>query len=187
MALLIFAAAGWCACGTDSACPNGTAGSPCELVNEPSERPEIPSAPDRDTLAPDAGPSDGSSGGDGNDSEDAGGDSDATGSTGDADASAVRRWWAVGLASNEAIGGNEARDRETSYMHAANGAATAGARRSGGAPDGWITWRGAVGTRMNDRETRDDDGDALSVNARVNGAGQSPWTAARAPRRQRIV
>ncbi|PKN58908.1 MAG: hypothetical protein CVU56_02885 [Deltaproteobacteria bacterium HGW-Deltaproteobacteria-14] len=187
MATLIFAAAGWCACGTDSACPNGTTGSPCELVSEPSERPEIPSAPDRDTLAPDAGPSDGSSGDDGNSTEDAGDDTDATGSTEDADASAVRRRWAIRLASNEAVGGNEVRDRETSYMHAAYGAATAGARRSGGAPDGWVTRRGAVGTRMNDRETRDGDGDALSVDARANDAGEDPPSAARAPRRQRLA
>jgi len=184
-ALLAFAAFASGACGNDTACPNGTEGSPCQLVTEPTERPEIPSAPDQDTLAPDAESFDVDDGGDGNDSEDTDAVDDGAGATEDADVSAARHR-VRRFASNEAAGGNEARGRETSDTHAGTAVVTLAGR-----PTPWsglpIERRGGVGTRTTDRETRDGDDETLNADAKTAGPRGTPWHAHPAPRRQRTV
>jgi len=183
-ALLAVAVLGWGACGNDSACPNGTAGSPCQLITEPNERPEIPSAPDLDTLSPDASGADADAGGDGIDNEDSGAAEDGADAAEDADANAAHRRWDRLFASHEAATGNEARGRVSQDMHAASCAVTL-ARCSVHRPG--LERRGAVGTRTYDRETRDGEDEPLSADARIRGPRHTPWTHEPASRRQRIA
>ena len=47
----------WLGCGSDAVCPTGTEGSPCQLVTDPGERPDVPTA-DASSGASTNGPSD---------------------------------------------------------------------------------------------------------------------------------